>query len=71
MLLISIWYGFNIVLSQKISHGMWLLAYEFLLYSTVLPLRMHLYSGYYYYNYVINNRCAEVILGKQKFSVWG
>ena len=35
------------VLSQGISHGMWLLAWKFLLFSSVLPFE-YASSGYYY-----------------------
>ena len=41
-------------LSQGISHGMWLLAWEFLLIKSVLHFAyLHLLSGYYYYDYVV------------------
>ena len=42
------------VLSQGISHGMWLLAWEFLSIKSVLHFAfLHLLSGYYYYDYVV------------------
>ena len=42
------------VLSQEISHGMWLLAWEFLLIKSVLQFAfLYLLSGYYYYDYVV------------------
>ena len=55
------------IFSQGISHGMWLLPWEFLLFFSVLHFAfMHLVSGYYYYVYVvIGVRCPR---GLQKFS---
>ena len=42
------------VLFQGISHGMWLLDWEFLLLKNVLPFAfLYLLSGYYYYDYVV------------------
>ena len=42
------------VLSQGISHGMWLLAWEFLLIKSVLHFAfLHLLASYYYYDYVV------------------
>ena len=62
------------VFSQGISHGIRLLAWEFLLIKSVLHFTfLHLLSGYYYYDYVVigvlrllllrlcSNRCAEVL----------
>ena len=42
------------VLSQGISHGMRLLAWEFLLFKSILHFAfLYLLSGYYYYDYVV------------------
>ena len=42
------------VLSQGISYGTWLLAWEFLLFKSILHFAfLHLLSGYYYYDYVV------------------
>ena len=41
-------------MSQGIGHGMWLLAWEFLLIKSVLHFAfLHLLSGCYYYDYVV------------------
>ena len=76
-----IWYGFITlfscffrriftVLSQGISHGMWLLAWEFLLFSSVLPFT-YASSFRLLLLQLCNNRCAEALVVKQKFSVGG
>ena len=43
------------VLSQGTSHGVWQIAWEFLLIKSVLYFAffLHLLSGYYYYDYVV------------------
>ena len=49
----SFFAGFLLFSPKGSVTGMRPLGWEFLLLSSVLPLRMHLLSAYYYYDYVV------------------
>ena len=59
------------VLFHRISHGMWLLTWEFLLIKSVLHFAfVHLFSCYYYYDNVVIGIGVLSTLWFTEFLVW-